>query len=389
MRAILRCFVLAVVALGGSWPTSVGQEQQRIAVAASAGLALAEEATEELWRVLPIASRVLLQMGLTVSQAPLAATSRCLIDPCVPGEMSSQPVSTITEVGCRSCAGIPSDEQATAPLPRRVASSAKRGASSPVVGVGPALAAGTESQDAIASVREYLPRTGWVAQAGDQPDGPPMVPQSGRRLVTEAWRGGRYPLLVEDTNRYWLVDPTAGPPARPDETLAEDLAATSGDRGAVPARPVTVPGDVVPLSPSGRRLLVDQATQVMHVYEGEVEVRVLPVSTGMPTSKTLTRAWTGLVGHDLGAATVDGGMRVDQAWYLFPDLFGNILLHTVPYVQQGTLRIYDQPDALGVRPSSHGCVRISVQDALWLREWGPVGVPIEITAPPGPIRQAG
>ena len=138
-----------------------------------------------------------------------------------------------------------------------------------------------------------------------------------------------------------------------------------------------------------RRLLVDQAAQVMRVYEDGAETRTLPVSTGMLTSKTFTRAWRGTVGRDMGPALVDGGMRVQQAWHLFPDVFGNILIHSVPYVQQGAVRLYDQPEALGVRPSSHGCIRVSEEDAEWLRAWGPVGVPIEITGPPGPVQHVG
>ena len=147
--------------------------------------------------------------------------------------------------------------------------------------------------------------------------------------------------------------------------------------------------DGTPVPVAGRRLVVDQDAQVMYVYEDGAEIRSLPVSTGMLTSKTFTRAWEGRVGQDMGAVPVDGGMQVEQAWHLFPDVFGNILIHSVPYVEHDSGRTYDQPEALGVRPSSHGCIRISEEDAAWLREWDPVGVPIEITGPPGPIRQAG
>jgi len=82
-------------------------------------------------------------------------------------------------------------------------------------------------------------------------------------------------------------------------------------------------------------------------------------------------------------------MYVEQAWHLFPDLFGNILIHSLPYVAQGELKVYDQPDALGVRPSWHGCIRLSPKDAQGLKAWDPVGVPIEITAWPGPVQRAG
>lgn len=122
-------------------------------------------------------------------------------------------------------------------------------------------------------------------------------------------------------------------------------------------------GGVAAPAPTERRLLVDQVAQVMHAYGNGVETRTLPVSTGLPTSKTFTRAWKGTVGRDVGAVSVDGGMYVERAWHLFPDLFGNALIHSLPYVAQGELKVHDQPDALGVRSSSHGCVRLSPEDA--------------------------
>jgi hypothetical protein len=125
----------------------------------------------------------------------------------------------------------------------------------------------------------------------------------------------------------------------------------------------------------------------MYAYENGIPVRELPVSTGRPTSVTLTRAWTGAVGVDLGSGGVDGGMFADFKWFLFQDLYGSVLIHSVPYIRQGDDRMYDQLDALGIRPSSHGCVRISPEDAQWLKTWDPVGVPIEISAWPGPIEQ--
>lgn len=136
-----------------------------------------------------------------------------------------------------------------------------------------------------------------------------------------------------------------------------------------------------------RSLLVDQAAQRMYVYESGVLVRELPVSTGRPTSVTLTRAWSGVVGENLGSGGVDGGMYADFKWFLFQDLYGSILIHSVPYTRQGDDKVYDQLDALGIRPASRGCVRISPDDAQWLKVWNPVGVPIEISAWPGPVEQ--
>jgi lipoprotein-anchoring transpeptidase ErfK/SrfK len=117
----------------------------------------------------------------------------------------------------------------------------------------------------------------------------------------------------------------------------------------------------------------------MYVYENWGLVRAIRVSTGMHTSRTLTRAWIGTVGRDTGAGAVDGDLLADYRWHLFRDLYGNILIHSTPYTLTQGLRQYDQPAAIGVKPSSHGCIRISPEDARWLQEWDPVGAAIVIT----------
>jgi len=126
---------------------------------------------------------------------------------------------------------------------------------------------------------------------------------------------------------------------------------------------------------------------MMYVCEEDTIVRSIPVSTGRPTSRTLTRAWKGQVGDDWGHRWLNESLQADHIWFLFKDLYGNILIHSVPYTQQGDAKTYDQLDALGVRPSSRGCIRISPQDAAWLKRWNPIGVDILITGWPGPVRQ--
>jgi hypothetical protein len=55
----------------------------------------------------------------------------------------------------------------------------------------------------------------------------------------------------------------------------------------------------------------------------------------------------------------------------------------------GGRKVCDQPDALGVRPSLHGRIRLSPKEAQWLEAWDPVGVPIQITAWPGLVQGIG
>jgi len=137
---------------------------------------------------------------------------------------------------------------------------------------------------------------------------------------------------------------------------------------------------------AGRFLLVDQDQQVMLAYEDGIRIRAIPVSTGRPVENAFTPPWRGEVGRYWGGGPfLDTNLHSDYMWYLFPGARGSILIHSVPYFWEDGVKIYDRPDALGLEPASHGCVRISTEDAQWLRNWNPVGVPIEITPWSGEI----
>jgi hypothetical protein len=133
-------------------------------------------------------------------------------------------------------------------------------------------------------------------------------------------------------------------------------------------------------------LLVNQDEQVMHVYEDGMKVRTILISSGRPVANAFTPAWKGDVGRYWGGGPfLNTDLFSDYMWYLFPGARGSILIHSVPYNWDEDRKIYDRLDALGIEPTSHGCVRISPGDARWLESWNPVGVPIEITAWSGEI----
>jgi lipoprotein-anchoring transpeptidase ErfK/SrfK len=131
----------------------------------------------------------------------------------------------------------------------------------------------------------------------------------------------------------------------------------------------------------GRYILIDQATQTMHVFEGWREVRAFPVSTGVPDLQTRTPEWSGFVGRYVGSFR-SFGTDQDDGWYLF-SRGGDILLHGAPYtLDEGGRKSYLDLEALGQRPTSHGCIRLAPQDAAWITAWDPQGVPTTITAWP-------
>jgi len=154
--------------------------------------------------------------------------------------------------------------------------------------------------------------------------------------------------------------------------------ATPAPPSPTPPAWVSAPTEVRPPTLHGKALVVDQAAQVLRVYEDGVQVRVLPVSTGVPPD--YTPAFAGRVGYYAG--TIYGyGTWADHAWYVMTAR-GDIYIHGAPYVfSRDGEKVYQGLEFLGVRPSSHGCIRLHPADAEWLTAWDPAGVPIVITPP--------
>jgi lipoprotein-anchoring transpeptidase ErfK/SrfK len=152
--------------------------------------------------------------------------------------------------------------------------------------------------------------------------------------------------------------------------------------------PTASPAPTVTLTPSPmptrgpetyyrRFILINQDTQTMLVYENGVRIRTIPVSTGKPDQEeTMTPAWEGDVGKYVGTF-FSFGTWADNAWYLF-DHYGSMLIHSAPYLQQDGVKVYQDLDALGARPLSHGCIRLPPEEAQWFTDWGPQGAHVII-----------
>jgi len=165
----------------------------------------------------------------------------------------------------------------------------------------------------------------------------------------------------QDLQAYNTWAPSATPLPSPTSTATAQPAATP--------TATSTPAPVL-----SRAIFVDQDAQVMHVYENGVEIRTMPCSTGLPVPGKLTPARTGIVGAYHGTFFSFGTYQ-DEGWRLFEDF----LIHGPPYTWVDGIKVYQELDALGQRPVSHGCIRISAEDAAWLTEWNPAGVPFTIS----------
>ena len=128
----------------------------------------------------------------------------------------------------------------------------------------------------------------------------------------------------------------------------------------------------------GRCIVINQEEQLMFVFENRGQIKVIPVSTGKPDLDTCTPAWRGQVGPYRGTF-YNSNAYADDAWYLFKAR-ASILIHGTPYLYRDGRKVYQNLNALGNYPSSHGCIRLHPDDARWFTAWGPEGVPVIITA---------
>jgi lipoprotein-anchoring transpeptidase ErfK/SrfK len=246
-------------------------------------------------------------------------------------------------------------------------------------GLGSALQVKSTSGQKLAAEPSPTPTTAMAESTPVIPGFTPTQPaETGETPAARAQPpfGSAQPSFGMPTPTERLLDKPASPPPTATATRRPIFTPT---RPAVPFGTPTIPAE-------GRFLLVNQDEQKMHVYENGVEIRTIPVSTGAPVANAFTPPWRGTVGDYWGGGPFrDNNYWADYMWYLFPGEEGSILIHSVPYLRSGDMKIYDRPDALGVRPASHGCIRISPEEAEWLKAWNPVGVPIEITPWSGEI----
>ena len=131
------------------------------------------------------------------------------------------------------------------------------------------------------------------------------------------------------------------------------------------------------MNPARRFIVVDPNRQRMTIWEPGRSMRELPISTGDEDQGYRTPAWYGLVGKYWGTFHAFG-VYADEGWFLYNDPTGSILIHSAPYRLIDGQKHYEDLDALGNYPASHGCIRLLPEDAAWFTAWQPQGVPLVV-----------
>ena len=122
-------------------------------------------------------------------------------------------------------------------------------------------------------------------------------------------------------------------------------------------------------SNTGWLILVDTSANRVGVYRGYVnnwnEVKYWPCTSGAMSTPTVKGAFT-----VQGRGTSFGSGYT--CWY-YTQFYGNYLFHSVLYKQGSKSTIID--GRLGIN-ASHGCVRLSIENAKWIYDTIPSGTKV-------------
>lgn len=160
--------------------------------------------------------------------------------------------------------------------------------------------------------------------------------------------------------------PTPTPTFTPTPTPTPTATPTPTRTPIPTRRPPTATPAPLSLPPAGETkwIDVDLTRQVLVAYEGDVPVRIVVVSTGLPrtpTPKGQFRIWAKLRYDDM---TGPGYYLPNVPYVMY--FYGGYALHGTYWHNN-----------FG-RPMSHGCVNLPTSEAEWLFNWAEVGTLVNI-----------
>ena len=122
----------------------------------------------------------------------------------------------------------------------------------------------------------------------------------------------------------------------------------------------------------GLSLEVSLQDQRVYVRDGSQLLYTMYASTGMDDS---TPRGSFRIQNERGDHFYNPGEGMGARYYTSFLNHGVFLFHSVPTDSKGSY-IKEEADMLGIRPGSHGCIRLTVPDARWIMQSVPTGTPV-------------
>ena len=127
-----------------------------------------------------------------------------------------------------------------------------------------------------------------------------------------------------------------------------------------------------PAAHPGLSLEVSLQDQRVYVRDGSQLLYTMYASTGMDDS---TPRGSFRIQAERGDHFYNPGEGMGARYYTSFLNHGVFLFHSVPTDSKGGY-IKEEADMLGIRPGSHGCIRLTVPDARWIMQSVPTGTPV-------------
>ena len=127
-----------------------------------------------------------------------------------------------------------------------------------------------------------------------------------------------------------------------------------------------------PAAHPGLSLEVSLQDQRVYVRDGSELLYTMYASTGMDDS---TPRGSFRIQAERGDHFYNPGEGMGACYYTSFLNHGVFLFHSVPTDSKGGY-IKEEADMLGIRPGSHGCIRLTVPDARWIMQSVPTGTPV-------------
>ena len=127
-----------------------------------------------------------------------------------------------------------------------------------------------------------------------------------------------------------------------------------------------------PAAHPGLSLEVSLQDQRVYVRDGSQLLYTMYASTGMDDS---TPRGSFRIQSERGDRFYNPREGMGARYYTSFLNHGVFLFHSVPTDSKGSY-IKEEADMLGIRPSSHGCIRLTVPDARWIMQSVPTGTPV-------------